>query len=175
VHYPGYDGQVVGGLSPTSINGPLRDYFIPASNPAIRDGATVEFLFVLDDGSGHLLPLAYQDPNDPSAVRPFSYDLHSVIQQRGEVTITNNVINPAAGQVANLHYILGSPGSVTVSVFSLSGDIVNVLVRGTQAAGEYTTAWNGKDRGGRIVARGVYFVRVVGPGFDETRKVLVVR
>ncbi len=115
------------------------------------------------------------DPSDPSVVRPFAYDLHSVIQQRGEVTITNNVINPASGQLAYLHYVMASAGSVTITVFSLSGDIVAVLARGSQAAGEYTTAWNGKDRGGSIVARGVYFIRVVGPGIDETRKVLVVK
>jgi len=60
-------------------------------------------------------------------------------------------------------------------VFDLSGSIINVLVRGNQAAGTYTTSWDGKNRGGRPVARGIYFVRVVGPDFDEIRKVLVVR
>jgi hypothetical protein len=39
----------------------------------------------------------------------------------------------------------------------------------------YTTGWDGKNCGGRIVARGIYFIRVVGPGFEEMRKVLVVR
>jgi len=175
VHYPGYDGLAPGGLAPSAINGPLRDFLIPATNPAIKDGATVQFQFLLDDGAGHRLPLAYQDPNDPSVVRPFEYGLHAIIQQRGEVTISNNVINPASGQVAYLHYVMASPGAVTITVFNLNGDIVNVLARGTQAAGEYTTSWDGKNRGGRIVARGIYFIRVVGPGFDEMRKVLVVR
>jgi flagellar hook assembly protein FlgD len=64
---------------------------------------------------------------------------------------------------------------VTILVFDLSGSIVNVLQRGSQSPGQYTTAWDGKNRGGRSVARGIYFVRVVGPGFDEIRKVLVVR
>ena len=65
--------------------------------------------------------------------------------------------------------------NVYTTVFSLSGDIVTVLARGNQAAGEHTTSWDGKNRSGAVVARGVYFIRVVGPGFDETRKVLVVR
>jgi len=50
-----------------------------------------------------------------------------------------------------------------------------VLTRGTQAAGTYTTSWDGKNRSGAPVARGIYFIRVVGPDFDEIRKVLVVR
>ena len=66
-------------------------------------------------------------------------------------------------------------GAVTITVFNLSGDIVNVLARTTEGAGEYTTAWDGKNRAGRMVARGIYFIRVTGPGFDEMRKVLVFR
>jgi flagellar hook assembly protein FlgD len=66
--------------------------------------------------------------------------------------------------VTTLFYSLTTAGKVT---------IVNVLVRGTQAAGSHITSWDGKNRGGRIVARGIYFIRAVGPGFDEFRKVLV--
>ena len=165
----------MGSVAPSSVNGPLRDFLIPGSNPAIKDGAVVQFVFTLDDGLGHILPCAFPDPNDPTAVRPFEYALHSVIQQRGEVTITNNVINPTAGQVANLHYVMQKSGNVTITVFDLSGSIITVLTRGNQAAGTYTTSWDGKNRSGAPVARGIYFVRVVGPGFDEIRKVLVVR
>ncbi|HYW83490.1 MAG TPA: FlgD immunoglobulin-like domain containing protein, partial [Spirochaetia bacterium] len=108
-------------------------------------------------------------------VRPFEYAYHAIVAQRGNVTITNNVIHPANGESAYLHYVMPKEGKISITVFTLSGDIVNVLANGTQNAGEYTTGWDGKNRGGRIVARGIYFVRVVGPGFDEMRKVLVVR
>ena len=60
-------------------------------------------------------------------------------------------------------------------VFDLSGSIVNVLVRGTQAAGEYETLWNGTNRPARRWRAASYFVRIVGPDIDEIRKVLVVR
>ena len=35
--------------------------------------------------------------------------------------------------------------------------------------------WNGTNNSGNAVARGIYFIRVVGPGIDETRKVMVVK
>ncbi|HTZ50406.1 MAG TPA: FlgD immunoglobulin-like domain containing protein, partial [Spirochaetia bacterium] len=176
VHYPGYNG-VAGAVpgAPPSAGSPLRDYLVPSSNAAIKDGAHFQFVLTLDDGAGHVLPCVYQDPSDPGAVRPFGYDLHSIIQQRGEVTVTNNVINPAAGQLAYLHYVQGSAGAVTITVFDMSGSVIKVLARGQQAAGTYTTSWDGKNRNGAAVARGVYFIRVIGPGFDEIRKVLVVR
>ncbi len=123
-----------------------------------------------------MLPCAFPaDPTNPANVKPFEYQIHSVVEQRGGVTITNNVIRPDNGQSAYLHYTVTTPGPVTIMVFDLSGSIVNVLQRGSQSSGEYTTAWDGKNRGGRAVARGIYFIRVVGPGFDEIRKVLVVR
>ena len=64
---------------------------------------------------------------------------------------------------------------MTITVFDLKGDIVNVLYRGQRGAGEYSTTWDGRNRGGRIVARGIYFIKVVGPGMNEIRKVLVVK
>jgi fibronectin-binding autotransporter adhesin len=35
--------------------------------------------------------------------------------------------------------------------------------------------WDGRNSGGRIVAKGIYFIRIVAPDIDETRKVLVVK
>ena len=46
---------------------------------------------------------------------------------------------------------------------------------GSASAGEHVYTWDGRNRGNRVVARGVYFIRVVGPGVNETRKVLVTR
>jgi hypothetical protein len=60
-------------------------------------------------------------------------------------------------------------------VFDLAGDVGNVLVRTQQSAGEYEAIWNGTNRAGTHVTRGIYFMRIVAPGIDEIRKVLVVR
>ena len=173
VHYTG-DPQARS-VSPSPGTTPLRDFIIAASDAAIKEGALFQFMFLLDDGT-HKMPVAFAaDPNNPANVRPFEYVFHSLVQQRGGVTITNNVIRPENGQIASVHYTVTTPGPVTITVFDLSGSIVNVLQRGSQSSGEYSTTWDGKNRGGRIVARGIYFIRVVGPGFDEIRKVLVVR
>ena len=163
-------------IASSGSNGALRDFNIANTDPAIKDGALFQFMFMLNDGAGHLLPCAFPlNPANPASVQPFEYMLHSIITQRGGVTITNNVIRPDNGQTAYLTYTVSTPGQVTIIVFDLSGSIVNLLQRGSQGAGTYTTAWDGKNRGGRAVARGIYFIRVVGPGFDEIRKVLVVR
>jgi flagellar hook assembly protein FlgD len=85
------------------------------------------------------------------------------------------VINPVNGDKAVLTYKLETPGMVTVQVFTLDGKIVKILHRGRQGAGTYTYKWDGKNTGGNMVARGIYFIRVVAPGVDEYRKVMVVK
>ena len=109
-------------------------------------------------------------------ITPWTFDLHDIRTQRGGATILNNVIRPDRGELTTLQYTQPSSGPVTIMVFDLSGSIVNVLTRvQSQAAGDYAVSWDGKNRGGRVVARGIYFIRIVAPGMDEIRKVLVVR
>jgi hypothetical protein len=108
-------------------------------------------------------------------VRPFSFEIHDMTRQRSGVTILNNVINPNNGESTYVHYQLVTGGQVTIQVFTLDGTMVDILYRGHRDAGEYRAAWGGKNRGGRAVARGMYFIRVVGPDIDEIRKVMVVK
>ena len=97
------------------------------------------------------------------------------IAQRGGGSIFNNIINPNRGERTLLTYTLRRGGMVTANVFSLDGSLVYTLHRGSQTAGTYNFFWNGRNRGGRPVARGIYFIRVVGPGIDEIRKVMIVK
>ncbi|TVR32757.1 MAG: T9SS C-terminal target domain-containing protein, partial [Spirochaetaceae bacterium] len=108
-------------------------------------------------------------------VRPFSFNVAEVLRQRGAVSILNNVINPENGERTFLHYELSRAGTVSINVFNLAGDLVDVLQRGRQQAGEHSTSWDGTNRQGRIVARGIYFIRLRGPDIDEYRKVMVVK
>ncbi|MDR1178471.1 MAG: T9SS type A sorting domain-containing protein, partial [Spirochaetaceae bacterium] len=76
-----------------------------------------------------------------------------------------------------LRYNLSRGGRVTIQVFTLDGNLVKVLQRGNQSSSSeaYTVEWNGRNEGGNIVARGMYFIRIVGPDIDEIRKVMVIR
>ena len=108
-------------------------------------------------------------------MRPFTIDIHDVVTQRGGVTILNNVIDPTNGERTRLHFTISKSGPVTITVFTLDGDVVRSLQRGTMGAGDYTVSWDGRNRSGDAVARGMYFIRIVASGIDEIRKVMVVR
>jgi hypothetical protein len=172
------------GKAPLSLSqGSLFNYEFSKDIPGYDSGAKVDFLFHLDNTppdvfAGRLeLPPGRSVPEDWYRwVRPFSFDLQNVTLQRGGVTILNNVINPNSGESVYIRYHLLKSGNVTVQIFTLDGTLVRVIRRNDhREAGEWTDAWNGRNNGGRSVARGMYFVRVVGPDIDEIRKIMVVK
>jgi hypothetical protein len=178
------------GRGATSVDGTavatnLYDFKLPASNPRIVSVSTLGFFFTLAvSPTSPPLYVARLDMTAGTAVpanwyykvKPFSFIIHDVTTQRGGVTILSNVIDPTKGDTVKLSYQLQKSGAVTATVFTLDGDVVARLVDSSnQSAGDYSVSWNGKNLGGRPVARGLYFIRIVGPGMDEIRKVLVVR
>jgi hypothetical protein len=168
----------------TAASAPLWDFAIDSKNPKITTGVKFDFFFTLgavnatdplyaarlDIGTGEAIPAAWY-----RRVLPFSFDIHDVKKQRSNVTILNNVINPTKGERTRLSYQLRKSGRTTIQVFTLDGDLVKILYRGNRAAGDYTAVWDGKNQGGRSVARGIYFIRIVAPEIDEIRKVMVVK
>ena len=176
------------GASPTSgvaasSGSNLWNFKIPKSDPRIVSGSTLDFFLTLQpQGSGQPLYGLRLDmtgttiPNDwYRLLKPFSFQLHNVTLQRGSVTILNNVIDPTKGETVRLSYNITQAGMTTITVFTLDGDVVKRLYMGNQSVGNYSTYWDGTNLSGSVVARGIYFIRVVAPGVDEIRKVMVVR
>ena len=55
------------------------------------------------------------------------------------------------------------------------GREVRRLVAEEQSAGQHRLVWNGTDRGGAAVARGVYFGRLDASGSTDVKKAVVTR
>jgi hypothetical protein len=158
-------------LNPIDISGALRDFTIPSSDSEIEAGINIDFLFRL----GNLYTARLTDPTDPRSIAPWKIPIRGLREQTAGVTILNNVINPSSGEKTVLKYSLESPGMVTVQVFNLAGDLIKIIHRGRQGSGRYLYTWDGTNRAGFIVARGIYYIRVTGPDIDEYRKVMVVK
>ena len=105
----------------------------------------------------------------------WSFKVKDIKTQRGGVTILNNVINASQGEKTVLKVDVPTEGRLNVMVMTLDGNIITYLNRGKANAGEHYFTWTGRNRNGNIVARGMYFIRVIGSGIDETRKVMVVK
>ena len=172
------------GTDPHIINYDIKLFSDSATYGGYDAGTTITFLFdtgltVKHDGSSGiespLYALRLSDPNDVSSLDLWSIKLKSITAQRGGVSILNNVINPLNGEKAVLRLNMASAGSVNIMVMTLDGNIVTYLNRGEVESGEQFFTWDGKNTSGKVVARGMYFIRVMGNGIDETRKVMIVK
>lgn len=171
-------------MDPVSGSGRLFEYKWPADHGEIVNNTDLEFFFYLPSPAsspnhGNLYAARLIDDTASDwyrGVRPWSLLIRDIITQAGGITVLNNIINPLRGEKASLQYQVTDGGTVTIQVFDLSGDMVEILQRGYQEPGEYSVSWNGRNRGGGVAARGIYFIRYVGPGgIDQIRKVLVVK
>ncbi len=158
-----------------TVSGALRDFSVPAADPNIAAGRVVEFILGVQIGPQTLYCMGVTDVNDPRTLRPYSFKIAEVPTQRGAVKILSNVMAPATGGKTTLTYTVTKPGPVTIQVFTMYGAIVAVLHSGADGAGDHSVTWDGRNAAGKVVARGIYFIRAVGPDFDEVRKVLLIR
>jgi hypothetical protein len=84
--------------------------------------------------------------------------------------------NPGRGE-AQLQLDVGAnqQGLYQVTVYDVTGRRVTTLVDGNLAPGRYPLRWRPRDGGGTAVAAGVYFVRVTGPEYQKTEKVVLLQ
>ncbi|HPA11499.1 MAG TPA: FlgD immunoglobulin-like domain containing protein, partial [Treponemataceae bacterium] len=149
----------------------LRNFVIPEADEEMNPGSRIEMLFRYGD----LYCARLSDPEDITSLAPWSFSISETKRQRGGVTILNNVIDSNRREQTIIQVEVAKAGNIVVQVFTLDGNLVRVLERGRKGAGTYSYYWDGTNLGGRPVARGMYFVRVVGPDIDEIRKVMVVK
>ncbi len=64
---------------------------------------------------------------------------------------------------------------VELAVFDVSGRRVRTLLADARMSGVCDVVWDGRDGEGRKVSTGVYFYRLKGPDFTETRKLTIIR
>ncbi|MHB9031088.1 MAG: TolB family protein, partial [Candidatus Latescibacterota bacterium] len=84
--------------------------------------------------------------------------------------LTGNYPNPF-NPSTTIGFSLDSPGKVSLTVFSLSGQKVRDLVSGiSMPPGAHEVVWNGRDESGKAVSSGVYFIRLTQGSRMATRK-----
>ena len=122
-----------------------------------------------------LFALNLSNSSDLLSLSPWYITLKSITEQRGGVTILNNVINAAVGEKTVLKVNMPSSGNLDIMIMTIDGNIVKYLAHGNAGTGEHFYYWDGRNNAGSEVARGIYFVIVKAPGIDENRKVMVVK
>ena len=66
-------------------------------------------------------------------------------------------------------------GRITLRVYDVAGRLVRTLVDEVESAGEKSVTWDGRNSHGSRVATGVYFYRMTAPGFEMTKKMVMLQ
>ncbi|MCI0406397.1 MAG: T9SS type A sorting domain-containing protein [candidate division Zixibacteria bacterium] len=117
-----------------------------------------------DSGRGQVFVygLVSTDAPDEGKNRPVRFELSQNYP---------NPFNPAT----TIRYFLPKREKVALEIFNLAGQRVKILAEDEQAAGEHTAPWEGTDYKGKTLPSGVYFYRLKGESFSETRKMIFLK
>ena len=85
-----------------------------------------------------------------------------------------NVPNPF-NPTTTIGFDLPKLARVTLSIYDVTGTLINTLVDGEMAPGRKSIRWDGRDTGGLGVASGVYFYRLETPTFGQSKKMILLR
>jgi hypothetical protein len=88
--------------------------------------------------------------------------------------LAQNEPNPFV-EATDIRYTVAERNDVDLAVFDIAGRRVRTLAAGAADAGQYRVRWDARDEKGERVASGIYFYRLEGRGFEETRKMVVLR
>ena len=77
-----------------------------------------------------------------------------------------NPFNP----ITNISYTLNEPSNIKVSVYDISGRLVNVIENSYKPVGDYFIRWNADNH-----ASGIYYVQIQSNNRVQTQKVVLLK
>ncbi len=136
----------------------LGDWWGSCSAPTCTSGPVLTLLWLCSQPASVEEPIARVDDGRPG------------------FRVMGAAPNPTAGAGRILFHLDGAPSRVRAQVFDVAGRLVRSLGPEEFPAGDHALTWDGRDRSGRPVGEGLYFVRVqAGSEPAATTKILVVR
>lgn len=184
--------QVIDGTDPKLITYLFHNFSEETPCLNWQSGSNVRLLFEVlkADGSSYTINHKYdnsatqktplycarlKNPSDITSIDLWSFILSEPQRQRGGVSIYSNVVNATNKEFCTLEVNMPRAGNLRIIVMTADGNVVQYLENSRQSEGLHYYYWNGTNNAGKAVARGIYFIRVVGPEIEETRKVMVVK
>jgi hypothetical protein len=97
------------------------------------------------------------------------------VQPLPSLSLQQNVPNPFNPATRISYEIPDGGANISLRVYDVSGQLVKTLVNGFQSSGTRTVTWHGRNDMGQPVTSGIYFYKLTGPSFSETKKMILLR
>lgn len=110
----------------------------------------------------------------PAVLGPPTSVEHNAAAEPSQFLLHQNYPNPF-NPATVIRYQLPQANKVELTVHSLLGEVVKVLVNERKYAGAHEALWDGRDATGKLMANGIYWYRLQAGDFVETKKMLLLR
>jgi flagellar hook capping protein FlgD len=111
-------------------------------------------------------------------IEPMIFNILVTAGDETEIVAVNcleqNIPNPF-NPVTMINFSLAENDNVEISVYSLRGEKVRVLIREPRDAGAYSVIWDGTDNSGNSVASGIYFYSIKTSKYSASRKMVMIK
>lgn len=74
-----------------------------------------------------------------------------------------------------IRYSVNQDSRITIEIFNIRGQLINLLVDDFHSAGDYSVVWDGKDEKGNTAASGIFFYRMKAGRYTSTRKMIMMK
>ncbi len=174
---PGAIGWDVYRDSESSSQSPVPDLSVRVNESLLGLAARSVLDEALDAGAAYRYRLEAFFPDGSSLkVAEGMLSVHSI---SGMGRLYPNPYRPRAGQTLTAPYrVLSADGGkpIHLRVYEPSGRLVRDVLGYAPAGGGFgSLAWDGRDSRGRLLADGVYFIHLDGPGIDGARHLVLLR
>ena len=82
-----------------------------------------------------------------------------------------NPFNPTT----TIAFTIPKNSQVYLGIYDITGKLIKTLIDAPIEAGYHTVVWDGTDDNGRSVSSGVYFYKLKSKGYEETKKMLLLK
>ncbi|MGH7596920.1 MAG: choice-of-anchor Q domain-containing protein, partial [bacterium] len=155
------------------VNPAAQDYRLKAGSPAIDVGITLND--VLKDLTGLSRPVGRAFDIGAYEYNPATAVAREQSNMPTGFALEQNHPNPVNSTPTLIRYRLHHPSQVELSIHTILGQRVRMLVEQDQQAGEFVLRWDGKDDRGVALPSGVYFYRLRAGDILAIKKMLIVR
>jgi len=91
-----------------------------------------------------------------------------------EFLVSPNYPNPF-NPVTHVDIALPESGKLIVSIFDLSGRLINTLIDDNLEAGSYSVTWHGNNQMGQFMPTGIYFMKIISGANMKTQKLALIK
>jgi hypothetical protein len=139
-------------------------------------GSVGQFAAGKDSITGTTVAFCYSGFWNPwvRKMTPVEWEDQSHVQLPREFDLRQNYPNPFNPNTV-IEYALPKSAHVTIEIYNLLGQKVNVLVDEDQKVGRYRVDWDGKDKKGEELASGIYFYRIQAGDFVKCKKMIMLK